>query len=309
MGPTLGDRQGGQLSFLTSFQDSNRLPVKGIPISDLPVRARRQQLRLIRVVHQILEHRGFKQAQRSGSGGQIPDNTGPIGRSRHSLRVVLPQANAPDPPAVLFHRSLHGLRLGSNSPHSHFPLHAARHDLPAVACRRNGRYPVLVGVVDHVQQPTALGQERPDLPVGPPRDDLAAVSHEVDAMALHVGDLDSQQLLAGLGIPHPNVRHRARRKHLRISERKSHRVDIPRMAGVPQLGGQGVAVHPVNVRQRSPAEKMGPIRGQRQRSHRTQNLALPLHLQTSSRQLSNRPITRADQDVSAWQHRGAGDPH
>lgn len=52
-----------------------------------------------------------------------------------------------------------------------------------------------------------MRQEGTDLAIAPATDNALAVLHEADGVALHVGHLDSQQLLSVLGVPDADVVH------------------------------------------------------------------------------------------------------
>ena len=64
---------------------------------------------------------------------------------------------------------------------------------------------MVVGIVNSVEELTRLGKESADLAVIPSGDDALAISHEANGVALEAWDLNSEELLTGLHVPHTDV--------------------------------------------------------------------------------------------------------
>merc|ERR1712196_456307 len=125
MRPAVRDGESCDLSLLGAFENANGLSVVSVPVRDLAIGPGREQLGLVRVVAQVLEHRRLEEAESARLRRQVPDDTGPVGAGRDSKRVVFFEADAPYAPAVLLKTHFHHLRLPEHLPHPNLALHAA----------------------------------------------------------------------------------------------------------------------------------------------------------------------------------------
>ena len=64
---------------------------------------------------------------------------------------------------------------------------------------------MVMGVIDGEQELSRLWEERSDLTIVPTREDRFTISGEEDAVAFKSGNLNSEELLSGLGVPHSDV--------------------------------------------------------------------------------------------------------
>lgn len=162
------------------------------------------------------------------------------------MGVLLVDLDVRDSTSVLLERSLHDLSLSTNSPDSDFTFHTTRNNFLAVVSSSNGGDTVVVGVVDGVQESTRLWQESSDLTIVPTRKDGFTVTLEENAVALEAGNLNSQQLLSSLCVPHSNVVKTASGEQLRETSWESDVVDAFVVAGVSQLWCDVIGVAPVD---------------------------------------------------------------
>mmetsp|Transcript_5865 Transcript_5865/g.14896 ORF Transcript_5865/g.14896 Transcript_5865/m.14896 type:complete len:382 (-) Transcript_5865:850-1995(-) len=234
-----GDVQGVELGGVAAVQDTDRLPVKGVPPRHLPVGASGDDLALVGMVRARLEERGGEQRVVAGEAGKVPNDGAAVGGGADALAVVAPQRDAVHGPLVLLHARHHGLALGPHAPHAHVALLAARDDARAVVGGDDGRHGG-VCVVDGVEQAPALRGKGADLAVGPPADDGPAVRHKRHALALHVGHLDAQQLARLVDVPHADVAATARGEHLAVPLRERDVVDGLVVARLDQLAEEAL---------------------------------------------------------------------
>ena len=66
---------------------------------------------------------------------------------------------------------------------------------------------MVVGIVDGEEKFSRLWQESSYLSVIPSRENALAIPREEEAIALKARDLDSQELLPCLGVPHSDIVH------------------------------------------------------------------------------------------------------
>ena len=161
------------------------------------------------MVDYLLEHGALEEAHDSRVRLQVPDDAGAVVAGGDCLGVCLVDLDVGHSASVLLEGSLHDLGLLADAPDPDFSLHASRDYALAVVGGGEGGDSVVVGVVDGVEELARLGEEGADLAVVPAREDALAVVHELDAEALEAWDLNAQQLLASLHVPHSDVVQRA----------------------------------------------------------------------------------------------------
>ena len=120
------DRQRVQLTGVGSIEHADGLAVVAVPVGDLAVGASSDELRLVRVVDDLLEHCRLKQAHDAVSLHDVPDDARSVERGRNSLLVVGGNADVGDAPTVLLEGGSHDLCLHTDLPDAHLALHAAR---------------------------------------------------------------------------------------------------------------------------------------------------------------------------------------
>ena len=76
----LGDGKGIDLTSLRAIEHSNGLTIEAVPVGNLSVATSGQNLRLIGMVQNLLEHGGLEEAHDSGAGNDIPNDGGTIER-------------------------------------------------------------------------------------------------------------------------------------------------------------------------------------------------------------------------------------
>lgn len=200
-----GDGKSVDLALGGAVQHADGLGIVAIPVGDLAVGAGGEELRLIGVVHNSLKHRGLEHAHNTGVGNNVPNNDGAVVRAGDSLSVVAVNINLVDTAAVLLKRALHDLGLAADSPDADLSLLATGDDSLAVVGGLEGSNSVVVSVINSVEELAGLGQEGSDLTIGPTGQDGFAVRDEGNAVALKAGNLDSEELLAGEGVPDTDV--------------------------------------------------------------------------------------------------------
>lgn len=193
--------------------------------------------------------------------------------------------------SVLLERALHDLGLSTNSPDSDFTFHTTRNNLLAVVGSSNGGDTVVVGIVDGVEESTRLWQEGSDLTVVPSREDSFTISLEENAVALEAWNLNSQQLLSGLGVPHSDVVKTAGSEELRESSWESDVVDSLVVASISQLWGDVIGVAPVDGCLVGTTEEMSGVGSKRNGCNGSHNLGLSLNVHVVRVNLGEGTIT------------------
>lgn len=201
----LSDGESVDFTSLRAIEHADSLAVEAVPVGNLTVRASRQHLRLIRVVEDLLEHARFKHAHHASVVHNVPDDGRAIIRGRNSLGIIVVDFDGRNSRAMLFHGTFHNLSLSADPPNADLTLLATRDDLLVVRGGANGSDAVVVGIVDGIEQFTRLRQESANLTIVPAGENGLAVVGEEDAVALEAGNLDSEELLSGLGVPHADV--------------------------------------------------------------------------------------------------------
>ena len=122
---------------------------------------------------------------------------------------------------------------------------------------------MVMGVIDGEQELSRLWEERSDFTIVPTREDRFTISGEEDAVALKSGNLDSEELLSGLGVPYSNVVQGGGGEELGVALREANVVDSLIVAGVSQLWGDLVSIAPVDGSLGGSTEKVGLVSSQR----------------------------------------------
>lgn len=208
------DSESVDFTCLRAIEHADSLTVEAVPVGNLAVRASGEHLRLIGMVEDLLEHAGFEHAHDTGVVHDVPDDGRAIIRGRNGLGVSVVDFDSRHSGAVLFHGALHNLSLSTDPPDTDFTLLATRDDFLVVRSRANGSDTMVVGIVDGIKQLTRLGQEGANLTIIPAGENRLAIAGEEDAVAFKAGNLDSEKLLSGLGVPHADVIKRTGGKEL-----------------------------------------------------------------------------------------------
>ena len=147
---SLGNGESVKLTTVRAIEHTDSLAIEAVPVGNLAVRTAREELGLIWVVDQLLEHGRLKEAHDSSVRVQIPNDARTVVRSRNRLRIGVVDADVIDTGSVLFEGALHDLGLHADSPHSDFALHATGNDALAVVGWGEGSDSVVVSIVDGV---------------------------------------------------------------------------------------------------------------------------------------------------------------
>lgn len=157
---------------------------------------------------------------------------------------------------------------------------------------------MVVGIVDGEEKFSRLWQESSYLSVIPSRENALAVSREEEAIALKARDLDSQELLPCLGVPHSDIVHAAGGEELRVSSWEDDVVDSLVVTGVSQLWSNIVGVAPVDGGLGGSTEEMGGVSGEGQGCNCSHDLGSLLQFHVSASNLGNGSISSTQQEVS-----------
>ena len=84
-----------------AVDNANGVAVIGIPVGDLAVGARGEELGLVGVIEHSLEEGGRKERVVAGEAAHVPDNARPVAGRRHKLEVVVAHLQAVDGRLVL----------------------------------------------------------------------------------------------------------------------------------------------------------------------------------------------------------------
>jgi len=303
----LSDSKSVNLTSLRAVKHSDGLTIEAVPVSDLSVAAGGQNLRFIRMVGDLLEHGGLKEAHDSSAVDNIPDDGGSIIRGADSLGVVGVDLDLRDTGSVLLQGSFHNLGLAANSPDSDLTFVTTRDDLLAITSAGKCGNSVIVSIVDSVEELTRLRQESSDLSVVPTGQDGFAIMREEGAEALEAGNLNSQKLLSGLGIPDTDVVQRAGGEQLRVAVRESDIIDLLVVASVSEFGVNAISVTPVDSGLIGTAEEMGSISGEAQRGNSTHDVGSLGQFHGLRVDLGNLSITSSDEEVAILEELDAVD--
>ena len=160
---------------------------------------------------------------------------------------------------------------------------------------------MIVRVIDGEEEFSRLWQESSYLAVIPSRENALAVLGEEEAVALEARNLDSQELLPCLGVPHSDIVHAAGGEELRVAGWEDNVVDSLVVAGVSQLWGDVVGVAPVDGGLGGSAEEMGRVSGEGQGCNCSHDLGRLLQLHVAAADLGDGSISGAQQEVSIRQ--------
>ena len=258
-----GDSESVKLTTVGAVEHTDGLAIEAVPVSHFAVRSASEELRLIWVVDQLLEHGRLEEAHDSSVRVQIPNDARSVEGSRNGLRIGGVDADVVDTGSVLFEGALHDLGLHADSPDADFTFHATGDDALAVVGWGEGRNSVVVSVVDGVIEFAGLGQEGSDLSVGPSGEDALSICHEMDGVALESWHFDTEKLLTSRTVPDTDVVQGASSEELRVASWESNIVDSLVMASVSQLRSNGGRVAPVDGGHRGSREEVGAVSSQR----------------------------------------------
>ena len=221
------------------------------------------------------------------------------------MGVVVIDLDVGDSASVLLERGLHDLGLVADLPDSDLALHASGDDALAVVGGLERGDSVVVSVVDGIEKLARLWQESPDLSVVPAREDRLSIGHEFDGVALESWNLDSEELLSGLGVPNADVVDRGSGEELRVAAWEGDVVNALAVAGVSQLWGNAVGVAPVDGGLGCSCEEVGSILGKGYGCASTHDFALGLHKHLVGVNLSDGAIATTNKEVAVWKERHA----
>lgn len=165
----LSDSKSVDLTSLRAIEHSDSLTVEAVPVGNLTVRAGGEDLRLIGVVEDLLEHAGLKHTHDTSVVHDVPDDSRTIIRGRDGLGITVVDLDGRNSGAVLFHGTFHNLSLSPDSPDTDLTFLATRDDLLVVRGGSNGSDTVVMGIVDGIKQFTRLRQESTNLTIIPAR--------------------------------------------------------------------------------------------------------------------------------------------
>eukprot|EP00756_Hemistasia_phaeocysticola_P015764 Hpha_TRINITY_DN15433_c0_g2::TRINITY_DN15433_c0_g2_i1::g.175931::m.175931 len=260
-----GDVHRVNLPRLAPLQLADLGALEIVPVSYLLVTTRREDLRLVGIERHRPEVGLCVHDTPSHAPSQVPNDATPIVASRYALGVVGADADGVHRGLVLLHARNHVLGVPLQRPHAHLRVRPSR-DQPLTRVVHGQGSDAgetatqalhtlgLVRVVDDVQEFAGLGTESTDLTVAPAGDNGPAVLGEAEAVALQVHDLDTEQLLRGLCVPHTDVVIGTGREELRVLVREGHIVDSFEVTGLPELLFEGPSVEVVHIRPRRPHE-------------------------------------------------------
>ena len=120
---------------------------------------------------------------------------------------------------------------------------------------------MVVGIIDGEEKFSRLWQESSYLSIIPSRENALAILGEEEAVALKAWNLDSQEFLPCLGVPHSDIVHAACGEELRVASWEDDVVDSLVVTGVSQLRSNIVSVTPVDGGLGSSTEEVSRISG------------------------------------------------
>lgn len=184
------------------------------------------------MIHHLFEHSWFKEANASSESLQVPNDAWSIWWSRDSHLVIPLDFNVIDSGSVLFKRSFHSLCLSSNFPDSNLSFHTSRDNSGAVTGGSKSSYPMVVGIIDSVEEFSRLGKESSDLSIIPTWDNTLSIVNKVNAESFKPWDFNSEQLLPSLSIPNSDVVEWASSEEIRVKVRECDVINSFIMASV-----------------------------------------------------------------------------
>jgi len=162
-----GDGESVNFISLGAVKHANGLAIEAVPIGDLAVGASSNELGLVGVVDNGLEHGGLEEAHDTGVGDQIPNDAAAVVGSGNGLRVIIVDLDLIDATTVLLKRGLHNLGLAANSPETNLTFLTTGNDALAIAGGAKSGNSVVVSIIDGVQELSGLGKEGTNFTVGP----------------------------------------------------------------------------------------------------------------------------------------------
>lgn len=157
---------------------------------------------------------------------------------------------------------------------------------------------VVVSVVDSEKKLSRLWQEGSDFTVRPSTENALSVVLESDGVALEAWNLNSQEFLSALGVPHSNVIDRASGKEFGVAHWECNVINSLVVTGVSQLWADLVSVAPVNGRHGSSTEEVSAVSGERNRSNSSHDLGLGLDEHVLDADLGDRTVSGSNQEIS-----------
>jgi len=116
-------------------------------------------------------------------------------------------------------------------------------------------------------------------------------------VALKSGNLDTEELLTGAGVPDTDVIDGASSKKLRVASGERDIVDAFVMAGVSELRGDIVSVAPVDGGLVGSSEAVSGVSGKGDGSYSAHDLGLTLDEHVLTGQFGNSAVASSDHDV------------
>ena len=157
------------------------------------------------MVNKLFEHGVRKHASKTSKRLDVPNNTRSIRACWNSPIIQTVHLNTPDSSPVLLERRLHHLALLVDFPNANFAIHSARYQFLTVRSTCDRSDPVDMGVCDAIKQFAWLRKESADFAVVPAGIDRFPVSHESNAEAFKVRNMDAKHFLSRFGVPDANV--------------------------------------------------------------------------------------------------------
>ena len=128
----LEDGESVELARVRAIEEADGLTIVAVPVADLAIRTGGEELRLIGVVHDLLEHGRFKEAHDAVGGHNVPNDARAVVGGRNSLAIVGVDSHIADSATVLLERGLHDLSLHTDLPDADLTLHTTGNDAGAV---------------------------------------------------------------------------------------------------------------------------------------------------------------------------------
>ena len=150
--------QSVELLFWT-LDRSDNLTIKFFPIRYFPVRSNRKDLILFRVEKGLLKGRSFEHTKEPWVLFNVPKNARAITAGWNCLGVVFADLNGPDPASVLFEWNFHHLSLLGHLPNSNLSFSSSWDNALAIRSDCDGCAPVVVGIIDDIEEFSGLRQE------------------------------------------------------------------------------------------------------------------------------------------------------
>ncbi len=259
------DIQGVELT-LRSFDRSNDLSIKFLPVSDFSIRTNSQNLILFSIEKGLFEGRSLEHAQKTRVFFKVPYNAWTIATSRNCLGIVFADLDWPDSTPMFFEWDFHDLSLFCDSPNTNLSFSTSWNYPLAIWSWGNCSASMVVSVIDDIQEFARLRKENSNLTIWPTWNDTFTIMSKRNWEALKPWNLNSKQFLPVFRIPYPNLVGSCSCKHLRVVMRKGYVVDTFIVAGISKFRYKSSRVDPVNVWLGTSCKEMGVISCERNRS-------------------------------------------